>query len=227
MAVLLAWDAETATERPRVPNALVAQACRDHPDVFLGFGSVDPRKGERATAELDEVADLGLKGLKLHPSMQAFDPDDERYWPIFERCRDLGLVCLVHTGTSGVGAGRPGGDGIRLDHSRPIRLHAVAAAFPELLLVAAHFGWPWHAELIAMVQHKSNIYIDISGWAPRYIPAEVVRELSGRLQDRFLFGSDSPFLPPGRCLGEIDDLGLGAKVRDKLVRENARRLLGL
>jgi predicted TIM-barrel fold metal-dependent hydrolase len=137
------------------------------------------------------------------------------------------LVCLVHTGTSGAGAGRPGGDGIRLDYSRPIRLDAVAAAFPELLIVAAHFGWPWHSELIAMAHHKSNIFIDISGWAPRYIPVEVVREFSGRLQDRFLFGSDSPFLPPERCLQEIDALGLEAGVREKLLRENARRLLGL
>jgi predicted TIM-barrel fold metal-dependent hydrolase len=181
------------------------QVAGEHPDTFVGFGSVDPRKGERAVAELDEVAELGLRGLKLHPSMQAFDPDDERHWPIFERCCDLGLVCLVHTGTSGAGA----------------------AAFPELLIVAAHFGWPWHSELIAMAHHKSNIFIDISGWAPRYIPVEVVREFSGRLQDRFLFGSDSPFLPPERCLQEIDALGLEAGVREKLLRENARRLLGL
>src|SRR5438105_13838731 len=71
MAVLLAWDAETATGRPRVPNELVAQACRDHPRTFIGFGSVDPLKGARAVEELNTISELGLKGVKLHPSLQA------------------------------------------------------------------------------------------------------------------------------------------------------------
>src|ERR1700686_3718865 len=95
MAVLPAWDAETATGRPRVPNELVAGAGRDHPKSFVGFGSVDPLKGERAVAELDRISELGLKGVKLHPSLQAFAPDDERHWPLYERCEDLGLGLLV------------------------------------------------------------------------------------------------------------------------------------
>src|SRR5207249_9564681 len=82
MAVLLAWDAETATGRPRVPNEVVAKACREHPKTFLGFGSVDPLKGDFAVGELDHIAWLGLKGVKLHPSLQAFRPDDERFWPL-------------------------------------------------------------------------------------------------------------------------------------------------
>jgi uncharacterized protein len=226
VAVLLAWDAETATGRPRVPNSVVATACRDHPAVFVGFGSVDPHKGESAVAELDEIASLGLAGVKLHPSLQAFAPDDERHWPIFERCQELGLACLFHTGTSGIGAGRPGGQGIRLDYSRPIRLDAPAAAFPELRVVAAHFGWPWHLEMLAIAAHKTNVYLDISGWAPRYIPAEVVRELAGRLQDRFLFGSDYPFISPERCLSELEELELAPEVMEKLLRGNAEALLG-
>src|SRR5207244_9934958 len=83
LAVLLAWDAETATGRPRVPNEVVAQACGDYPKTFIGFGSVDPLKGERAVAELDIISFLALKGVKLHPSLQAFAPDDERYWPLY------------------------------------------------------------------------------------------------------------------------------------------------
>src|SRR5256712_3604028 len=108
VAVLLAWDAETATGRPRVPNELVAQACRDHPQSFAGFGSVDPLKGDRAVAELDRISELGLKGVKLHPSLQAFAPDDARHWPLYERCEDVGLIVLFHTGTSVIGAGESG-----------------------------------------------------------------------------------------------------------------------
>jgi uncharacterized protein len=226
LAVLLAWDAETATGRPRVPNELVAQACRDHPKAFAGFGSVDPLKGERAIAELDNISSLGLKGVKLHPSLQAFAPDDERHWPLYERCEELGLTVLFHTGTSGIGAGQPGGQGIRLDYARPIRLDAVAASFPSLNVIAAHFGYPWHMELLAMALHKTNIYIDISGWAPRYIPNEVIRDMKGRLQNQFVFGSDYPFIQPERCLDELADLEIPEAVLQKLLVGNGKRLLG-
>ena len=227
VGVLLAWDSETSTGRPRLPNEVVAEAVRDHPGVFVGFGSVDPHKGELAVAELDSFAGLGLKGVKLHPSLQAFNPEDEAYWPLYARCQELGLICLFHTGTSGIGAGMPGGQGIRLDYARPIHLDAVAADFPELRIVAAHFGWPWERELLAMALHKTNIYIDISGWAPRYIPAEVVREMRGRLQDRFLFGSDYPFISPSRCLDELSSLELSEAATQKLLVENGKALLGL
>ncbi len=227
LAVLLAWDAETATGRPRVPNELVARACRDHPKAFVGFGSVDPLKGDAAISELDQISELGLKGVKLHPSLQAFAPDDERHWPLYERCEELGLLLLFHTGTSGIGAGQPGGQGIRLDYARPIRLDAVAASFPSLNVIAAHFGFPWQAELLAMALHKTNIYIDISGWAPRYIPAEVVRDMKGRLQDQFVFGSDYPFIQPKRCLDELATLDIPEAVLQKVLSGNGKRLLGL
>jgi predicted TIM-barrel fold metal-dependent hydrolase len=206
-AVLLAWDAETATGRPRVPNETVAAACRDYPDVFTGLGSVDPHKGEAAVAEVENIAALGLRGVKFHPSLQAFAPDDPQYWPIFAACERHGLLALFHTGTSGIGARQPGGQGIRID--------------------LAHFGWPWHMDLIAIALHKTNVYIDISGWAPRRIPAEVIRELRGRLSGQFLWGSDYPFIAPERCLSELEDLDLSDEVMRAVLHDNAARVLGL
>jgi len=226
-AVLLAWDAETATGRPRVPNETVAAACRDHPDVFTGLGSVDPHKGEAAVAEVANIAALGLRGVKFHPSLQAFAPDDESYWPVFAACERHGLLALFHTGTSGIGARQPGGQGIRLDYARPIRLDAVAAAHPGLTVVAAHFGWPWHMELVAMALHKTNVYIDISGWAPRRIPPELIGELRGRLAGHFVWGSDFPFLAPQRCLDELAGLGLPDEVLRQVLHDNAARILRL
>jgi len=209
MAVLLAWDAETATGRPRVPNETVAAACRDYPDVFTGLGSVDPHKGEAAVAEVEKIAGLGLRGVKFHPSLQAFAPDDPRYWPIFAACERHGLLALFHTGTSGIGARQPGGQGIRID------------------LVAAHFGWPWQMDLIAIALHKTNVYIDISGWAPRRIPAEVLRELRGRLSGQFLWGSDYPFIAPERCLSELEAFDLPSEVMTAVLHDNAARVLRL
>ena len=226
-AVLLAWDAETATGRPRVPNETVATAIREYPDAFTGLGSVDPHKGEAAVAEVENIAALGLRGVKFHPSLQAFAPDDPQYWPIFAACERHGLLALFHTGTSGIGARQPGGQGIRIDLAHPIKLDPVAAAHPELTVVAAHFGWPWHMDLIAIALHKTNVYIDISGWAPRRIPAEVIRELRGRLSGQFLWGSDYPFIAPERCLSELEDLDLSDEVMRAVLHDNAARVLGL
>ena len=226
LAVLLAWDAETATGRPRVPNETIAVACRDYPDAFTGLGSVDPHKPS-AVDEVAHIAELGLRGVKFHPSLQAFAPDDPQYWPIFAACERHGLLALFHTGTSGIGARQPGGQGIRIDLAHPLKLDPVAAAHPGLTVVAAHFGWPWHMDLIAMALHKTNVYIDISGWSPRRIPAEVIRELKGRLSGQFLWGSDFPFLTPERCLAEFDDLGVPDEVASQVLRDNAARILGL
>jgi predicted TIM-barrel fold metal-dependent hydrolase len=223
LAVLLAWDAETATGRPRVPNETIAAACREYPDAFTGLGSVDPHKPS-AVDEVARIAELGLRGVKFHPSLQAFAPDDPKYWPVFAACERHGLLALFHTGTSGIGARQPGGQGIRIDYAHPLKLDAVAAAHPELTVVAAHFGWPWQMDLIAVSLHKTNVYIDISGWSPKRIPPEVVRELKGRLSGQFLWGSDFPFIAPERCLAELDELGLASPA---LLRDNAARVLGL
>jgi hypothetical protein len=226
-AVLLAWDAETATGRPRVPNETVAAACRDYPGAFTGLGSVDPHKGEAAVAEVANIAALGLRGVKFHPSLQGFSPDDPAHDPIFAACAEHGLLALFHTGTSGIGARQPGGQGIRLDYARPILLDPVAAAHPDLTVVAAHFGWPWHMELIAMALHKTNVYIDISGWSPKRIPPEVIGELRGRLSGQFVWGSDFPFLTPERCLAELDALGLPQDVLHRVLHQNAAQILHL
>ena len=159
--------------------------------------------------------------------MQDFYPSDERHFPLWAKASELGVPCLFHTGTSGIGAGTAGGQGIRLDPSRPIHLDAVAARFPELTIIAAHFGWPWHLELIAMALHKRNLFIELSGWSPRYYPPELVREIGGRLQDQALFGSDYPFIAPARVLEELETIGLNPEAKVKIVRENAARLLNL
>src|SRR6266536_1978648 len=137
------------------------------------------------------------------------------------------LLALFHTGTSGIGARQPGGQGIRIDLAHPIKLDPVAAAHPALTVVAAHFGWPWHLDLIAIALHKTNVYIDISGWAPRRIPAEVIRELRGRLSGQFLWGSDYPFIAPERCLSELEGLDIPADTMRAVLHDNAARVLGL
>ncbi len=226
--ILLAWDAETATHRPPLSNDLVGAIVRKHPKRFAFFAGVDPWKGAAAVSELERaVRELGAIGAKFHPSLQDFYPSDERHFDLWAKATELGIPCLFHTGTSGIGAGTPGGQGIKLDPARPIHLDVVAARFPELRIIAAHFGWPWHAELIAIALHKTNVFIELSGWSPRYYPEELIQEIGGRLQDRALFGSDYPFIKPARVLEEMDALPLKPEAKVKILRENAAKLLKL
>jgi hypothetical protein len=227
VGVLLAWDAETATGRKPLRNDTVAEIVQRYPGQFVGFASVDPHKGDRAIAEIERaVKELGLSGAKFHPGVQAFYPNDERFGPLFEKIAELGIPALFHTGTNGLGAGMPGGGGIKLDYTRPIYLDSLAADHPNLTIIGAHPSWPWEQEMIAILQHKPNVYNDLSGWSPRYIPPALLKEAAGRLNHKFLFGSDYPFIMPERWLADFAKLdGWSPEARSKVLWGNGQRVL--
>jgi hypothetical protein len=229
VGVLLAWDAETATGLPPLTNDEIAGIVAEFPERFIGFASVDPWKGKRAVAEIERaVGELGLKGAKFHPGIQAFYPNDPRFAELFAKVAALGVPALFHTGTNGLGAGIKGGMGVRLDYTRPIYLDHLAADFPELTIIGAHPAWPWHEEMLAVIAHKANVFMDLSGWLPRYIPEPVMNEARKRLSDRILFGSDYPFILPESWLEDFDALeGFTPEVKRKLLHDNAAALLGL
>jgi predicted TIM-barrel fold metal-dependent hydrolase len=228
LAVLFAWDAETNTGLPPVTNDFVAQCAREHPDVFIGYASIDPCKGEAAVVELERaIRMLGLKGLKLHPTAQGFRPDDKSVYPIWETAQSLGIPVTVHTGTTGLGAGMPGGGKMKLEYSRPIYLDTVAADFPRLQIVMAHPAWPWQEEQLAVAQHKPNTWIDLSGWSPRRFSPDLVRNIKGALADRVLFGTDYPFIRHERWLAAWATLEVPDDITNRVLLENAQRLLGL
>jgi uncharacterized protein len=226
LGVVLDWDDRSVTGRGWLGNDWLAELAGKFPGSLMGFGSVDPF-GEDPTREIERCVDLGLKGLKFHPTMQQFDPADQSFYPIWEKAQQRGLICLFHTGTCGIGAGTPGAGGTKIRYSHPGFLDAVGADFPELTLIAAHFGWPWFLECLAIALHKSNVFIELSGWAPKYLPSEVVREIGKRLNGQTLFGSDYPFISLDRWFKEFDELGLGEEAKQNILVRNASRLLGL
>lgn len=138
---------------------------------------------------------------------------------------DLGVPVIFHTGTTGLGAGVAGGGGIKLGYSRPILLDDVAADFPELQIVGAHPSWPWQDEMLAVAQHKTNVWIDLSGWSPRRWAPALTEAVLGPLQDRALFGTDYPFIRFAKWLDAFRAHQPSAEVEAKVLRENARRLL--
>lgn len=226
-AVLLAWDACTATGQAPFSSQRVADMVGRHPDVFIGFGSVDPHGGARAVSGVAEADRLGMKGLKFHPSAQVFDPRDRRYFPIFEEAAARGLICLFHTGYTGFGAGLPGGGGVRQEFANPMHLDKLAATFPDLQIVMAHPSWPWQDEAIAVAQHKPNVWLELSGWSPKRFDPALVRAFSTVLQDRTLFGTDYPFLTPAQWMRGWETLEIPDDVTEKILHGNAARLLGV
>src|ERR687894_3271852 len=204
-AVVFTVDAPAGTGHPALSSEEIADAAAEHADVLIPFGSVDPHAGKAAVARARLLVERGARGFKFHPSLQEFEPSDRAFYPLYEAIAELGVPALFHTGQTGIGAGLPGGRGIKLRYSNPVLLDDVAADFPQLTIVLAHPSVPWQDEAISIATHKANAYIDLSGWSPKYFPEALVRQANSLLQDKVLFGSDFPLVTPDRWRR---DLGL-------------------
>ena len=228
-AVLVAFDIETVTGTPPCTNAYVAGMRERHPETFLGvWGAVDPLKGAAAIVEAETaVKEHGVLGFHFHPIMGHFSVDDPELRPIFETIAGLGVPVMIDVGTTGMGAGMPGGMGARIRHAHPLAVDELAATFPDLTIIAAHPGWPWIDEMTAVALHKGNVFWEMSGWAPKYFPPQLRTDIRSRLRDKIMFGSDHPSLPYGRILQEWDELGFAEDVVHAVFHGNAERVLGL
>lgn len=227
--ILLASNWESTTGEPPVPNDYVAAIVHKYPRQFAGFCSVDPWDHKKAIAEIERcVRDLGFIGVKFHPTAQAFYPNDPRFYPMWEKCADLGVPVLLHTGMTGLGAGAPGGGGLKTKYCAPIpHIDDLAADFQELTIIMAHPGFPWVEEQMAVLLHKPNVFMDLSGYSPRYFPQPVFTYGNTLLQDRMMFGSDYPSIRPERWLADFAEAPFREEVRAKILLENARRILKL
>jgi predicted TIM-barrel fold metal-dependent hydrolase len=227
-AVVFTVDASTATGHPAISSEEIAARAAGHADVLIPFGSVDPLGGADAVARARSLArDHGVRGFKFHPSLQGFAPNDPAFYPLWAEIESLGLPALFHSGQTGIGAGLPGGRGIKLRLSDPMLVDDVAADFPGLTVILAHPSVPWAASSISIATHKANVYIDLSGWSPRYFPADLVRAANSYLQDKVLFGTDYPLLTPERWLRDFGTLDIKPEARAKILKSNAVTVLGL
>ncbi|MBI4049070.1 MAG: amidohydrolase [Devosia nanyangense] len=224
--VIFPVDAERETGYRRYANEEVAEIAAANSDVLIPFASIDPAKGKLGAREAKRlVAEFGIKGFKFHPTMQGFYPNDRSAYVLYEAIAEAGVPMLFHTGQTGVGAGMRGGNGMRLKYSNPMYIDDVAADFPDTPIVLAHPSFPWQDEALAVATHKPNVYIDLSGWSPKYFPPNLVRYANTILRQKVLFGSDWPMIAPERWLADFEQLDMKPEVRPLILKENGMRLL--
>ena len=226
--VIFPVDAECCTGLPRVPNDEVAELVAENRDVMIPFASIDPARGKVGVREAVRLIEqMGVRGFKFHPTMQGFDPNDRKAYPLYEVIAHYKLPALFHTGQTGIGAGMPGGAGLRLRHSNPMLIDDVAADFPDMPIILAHPSFPWQEEALAVATHKPQVHIDLSGWSPKYFPPILVQYANTLLKHKMLFGSDFPLITPDRWIADFDKLPIKPEVRQLILKDNAARLLGL
>jgi predicted TIM-barrel fold metal-dependent hydrolase len=225
--VVFTVDGEKSASR-QVSNEEIAELAHKNADVAIPFASVNPHRGAdgvRAAKRL--IAEYKVKGFKFHPSVQEFHPNDRMAYPLYEVIAEAKLPALFHTGQTGVGAGTRGGGGVRLKYANPMLLDDVAADFPDMPIVLAHPSFPWQEEALSVATHKPQVYIDLSGWSPKYFPPILVQYANTLLKDKILFGSDYPLITPERWIAEFEKLDIKPEVRPLIMKENAAKLLKL
>ena len=224
--VIFPVDAERETGFRRYNNEEVAMIAAENSDIMIPFASIDPAKGKMGAREARRlVREFGVKGFKFHPTMQAFYPNDRMAYPLYEAIAEEGAITLFHTGQTGVGAGMRGGMNMRLKYSNPIYLDDVAADFPDMPIILAHPSFPWQEEALSVATHKPNVYIDMSGWSPKYFPQILVQYANSILKHKMLFGSDWPAITPDRWMADFAAISIKDEVRPLILKENARKLL--
>ena len=219
---------ERLTGRPRVSNDAVVEFAQAHPDFVMAFASIDPTRGPEAVREARRLVDGGvIRGLKLHPPLQQFFPNDRIAYPLYEVFAEAKLPVLFHTGHSGIGTGMPGGGGVRLKYGNPMHVDDVAVDFPEMPIILAHPSFPWQDEAISVCLHKPTVHIDLSGWSPKYFSQTLIQYANTLLKHKVLFGSDYPLITPERWMADFEKIGIRDEVRPLILKENAVRLFGL
>ena len=222
------FTVDSPREPKRIANEEIAELAHRHADVAIPFASINPHRGKEGVAEAKRlIKDYKVRGFKFHPSVQDFYPHDRMAYPLYEAIAEAQLPALFHTGQTGVGAQTRGGGGVRLKYSNPMHLDDVAADFPDLQIVMAHPAVPWQDEQLSVAVHKPNVWIDLSGWSPKYFEPKLVHYANTLIKDRVLFGTDYPVISPERWLADFERLPLKPEVRPLILKANAARLLKL
>ena len=226
-AVVFTIDSQTVSGHP--PNSvenLIEGATRNN-DVLIPFGTVDPLTGDRAVHGVHRQVELGVKGFKFHPSLQGFEPNDRAYYPIYSAIAEAGRACAVphrpdrHRLRA---AGRPRRQAEVL---RPDAARRRGCRLPRADDRDGTPAVPWVDAQISIATHKANVYIDLSGWSPKYFPPQLVRAANRQLRTKVLFGTDYPYIELDRWRRDFETLDMKPEVLPLIFKDNALRVLGV
>lgn len=173
-----------------VSNEYVAEVCNKYPKKLMGFATVDPLQGEHSVIELEKaVNDLGLRGLKLHPRLQNFPPNDSRIIPIIEKAGELDIPIVFDTFPQGPGL---------IENVLPLNYDRLAKEAPNTKIILAHSGGSRVLDALMVAKANENIYLDISYSMHYYQGSSVIKDFIFAIKklgaDRVIYGSDYPEL---------------------------------
>ncbi|MDI1288563.1 MAG: amidohydrolase family protein [bacterium] len=212
-----------------VRTAILTNNCEDidkhvlsvldaRPDRFVLSAYVNPRNGMAAVRALESFTrDHPVVLARITPFIIDLPANDREYYPIYAKCVELDLPVSILTGTPG--------PGVYARWQNPTLLDDVCVFFPELTVVMSHGAEPWWPQAISLMNKNPNLYMMTSAWAPKHLPAELIRFMNTRESDRILFASDHPVMPMARCVEEALQLDLRPEARERFLGGNAQRLL--
>ncbi len=220
-AVITGRDCET-TYGSKSNNDSVIDFVKAFPKKFIGFIGIDPHKGMRAIAELKAaVNDLGMRGAAVDPYLAQIYANDAKYYPVYAKCCELDIPIVFTTGPATLVPGAI------IDHVAPRYIDFVARDFPELKIVISHGGYPWVNEAIIVAERNKNVYIDLSEYEFSPMAEAYVQAANSMIADKMLFASAHPFVDFKLALENYAKLPFKPEVRQKIMYDNAARLLGL
>ncbi len=206
-------------------NEFVAKICKDYPDKFIGFASLDPKDNNAPNTLEEAITKLNLKGLKLHPPLQNFYPDDKMMWPIYEKANKLNIPVVFHVGST------PFGSMVKLSQANPILIDKIAVQFPKLKIILTHLGTLWHNETFMVVEKNPNVYLDVSAY-PHEITELLTYTTIRRIgENKLIFGTDFPMPYEGKIhrmkdyVDCINNLEVPEEVKEKIFSKNFESLL--
>lgn len=217
-----------AVEAPIIyaSNEYVANLCKEYPDRFMGFASVDPKRNDAINVLKKAIEKFELKGLKFHPPLQNFFPNGERYFHIYQAAKDLGIPVVFHVGST------PFGRLCKLSQADPLLIDDVAVAFPELRIMLTHLGTLWQNEAFMVVGKNPNVFIDTASYLYE-LEGLLTENLLARIgEDKVIFGTDYPMPSPPHGIHnmkafveKIRQLPLSNTVKEKIFAQNFNRML--
>ncbi len=213
-------------------NDMTAEFVRADPHKLIGYMSVHPRDGD-CLDEIDRcVSDLGLKGLKLGPNYQNFEPCGDEAFLVYARAQELSLPIVFHTGTSPRRYAA-------LDYAHPRHFDRIAIAFPDVKMVLAHMAHPWQTTAIAVIRKHPNLYADVSALFYRpwsFYNCMRLAEEWGVLH-KLLFATDYPastpqetieaLRAPNRAIEGTNLPRISEAAMEEIINRDALSLLGL